>query len=313
MLAQFLSQYSMPLRGRIDECLQSQGRLPVSVVQECLDISGRNMESLMLDLVPVAATWARTPISGFNVGAVALGMPASGESSQPGALYLGANMEFTGVPLNHSIHAEQSAVNHAWLHGETGLQAVATTAAPCGHCRQFLQELSTAKSVTLLRPAEQSAEGDVFDVRSLDELLPNAFGAHDLKLPAALMTEVRRNLRAETQSEAERAALDAANRSYAPYTECYAGAAVVTVEGRMYAGRYAENAAFNPSLTAVSSALAHLNMGQPPQQSMEIREVVIAEVSGPVSQYAAAEHLLNSLDPGIAVRRLIASGISDDD
>ena len=61
-------------------------------------------------MLPLAAACAVTPVSRFNVGAVAHGLS--------GNLYFGANMEFCHVPLQQTVHAEQSAITHAWLRGE---------------------------------------------------------------------------------------------------------------------------------------------------------------------------------------------------
>ena len=44
--------------------------------------------------------YARAPISKFYAGAVALGMPPSSPISDPGNLYLGANMEFPNEALS---------------------------------------------------------------------------------------------------------------------------------------------------------------------------------------------------------------------
>ncbi|MBO5493516.1 MAG: hypothetical protein J5974_09330, partial [Pyramidobacter sp.] len=60
-----------------------------------------------------AAELACVPVSGFRVGAAALG--ASGR------VWLGANLEFAGLPLNFTVHAEQAAVLNARSHGETKL------------------------------------------------------------------------------------------------------------------------------------------------------------------------------------------------
>ncbi|RID79606.1 hypothetical protein BRARA_A02331 [Brassica rapa] len=50
-------------------------------------------------------------------------------------------------------------------------------------------------------------------------------------------------------------ALSAANRSYAPYSRCPTGVALVDCEGRVYRGWYMESAAYNPSLGPVQAAL----------------------------------------------------------
>jgi cytidine deaminase len=61
-----------------------------------------------------------------------------------GAVYVGVNLEFPGMPLNASVHAEQCLVANLLLHGEASLRALAVSAAPCGHCRQFYSELQDA-------------------------------------------------------------------------------------------------------------------------------------------------------------------------
>ena len=62
-------------------------------------------------------------------------------------------MEFTGAKHDAiaadcvslvQIHAEQCLIANALLHGETGIQKLAISAAPCGHCRQFYSELCCA-------------------------------------------------------------------------------------------------------------------------------------------------------------------------
>src|SRR4030081_3775653 len=94
-----------------------------------------SLEQLVLELLPWAEAYTSPPISNFRVGAIALG--------RSGALYAGANLEFPGQSLSFTVHAEQAAVYNAWLHGETGVTLIASTAHPCGYCRQFLNELTT--------------------------------------------------------------------------------------------------------------------------------------------------------------------------
>ena len=48
--------------------------------------------------------------------------------------------------------------------------------------------------------------------------------------------------------------------SYAPYSKSYAGVALRTASGGIYAGPYAENAAFNPSMSPLEVALSRLNL-----------------------------------------------------
>lgn len=96
-----------------------------------------------------------------------------------GAIYLGVNLEFTGMPLNASVHGEQFANANARGHGETGIVAIALSAPPCGHCRQFLNELAERESLQFI--IEDSPP------QTLSNLLPQAFGPNNLGLEGGLM------------------------------------------------------------------------------------------------------------------------------
>ena len=85
-------------------------------------------------MLPIAAARAYCSISDFHVGAIAEG--------NSGAVYFGANIEIQGVQLGQTVHAEQSAISHAWMKGETGLKNITINYTPCGHCRQFMNELN---------------------------------------------------------------------------------------------------------------------------------------------------------------------------
>jgi cytidine deaminase len=61
-----------------------------------------------------------------------------------GAVYIGVNLEFPGMPLSQSVHGEQCLMANLLLHGEGALHTLAISAAPCGHCRQFYSELACA-------------------------------------------------------------------------------------------------------------------------------------------------------------------------
>jgi cytidine deaminase len=89
---------------------------------------------------------------------------------------------------------------------------------------------------------------------TLTGLLPRAFGPRDLKgaIPLMAAKPVRLALRGDA---ATRLALDAARRSYAPHTKSHMGCALELADGKRFAGRHAENAAYNPSLPALQSAL----------------------------------------------------------
>jgi cytidine deaminase len=198
----------------------------------------------LLNLLPQAAAFARPPISNFRVGAIARGTS--------GKLYFGTNLEFAGEALSFTVHAEQSAVVNAWMSGETGIDVVATSAAPCGYCRQFLNELVTARELLVVMPNES---------RPLSELLPSSFGPRDLGIDGGLLQPENHGLAIDETDALAQAALQAANMSYAPYSKSFAGVAVRTNDGRTFSGAYAENAAFNPSLSPLQAALSQLNLG----------------------------------------------------
>jgi cytidine deaminase len=194
-------------------------------------------------LLAQAAQLARPPISNFHVGAVARGLS--------GKVYFGANVEFAGEALSFTVHAEQSAVANAWMSGEEGIDLIAVTAAPCGYCRQFLNELTTADRLRIQLP-----NGSF----TLGELLPNAFGPRDLGIAGGLLQRDEHGLSIETDDKLALEALCAANLSYAPYSKSYAGVALRTGDGTVVTGAYAENAAFNPSMSPLEVALSQLNI-----------------------------------------------------
>ncbi len=186
--------------------------------------------SALADLLPEARLLARVPISGFRVGAAALG--------EGGTVYLGANLEFEGLPLNFTVHAEQAAVVNARSHGEKKLLALAVSEAPCGYCRQFLTELRSPLTVVL--------NGEVKD---LLDLLPGHFSLDSGD--ENLLTKAVRTISGSSEEIARRAA----SCSYCPYTGTKSGVALVTRSGKIFSGSLLESSAYNPSLTSLQCAL----------------------------------------------------------
>lgn len=238
---------------------------------------GMSVQQFSLVLVPFAQLYAVTPISNFMVGAVSVG--------STGALYYGANLEISGQALSFTVHAEQSATSNAWLNGEQGLSAIAVSAAPCGYCRQFLYELSTAANLTVVLPNTAPAP--------LTTFLPNAFGPHDLGFAGGLMQPQANGLTLSPPDAVGAAALAAANACYSPYTSTFAGVALGTSDGGIFAGRYAENAAYNPSMSPLEAALSALVLSG--RSFNQIVEAVLVEVAGPASQAWATEVVLSSV------------------
>lgn len=299
------------VRSELSALLEHGGRIPADVVSGWIRDWGISPDQLLVHLLPWAAGFARAPISGFSVGAVAVGMPSGDAQGEPGAVYFGANQEFPGQPLAMTIHAEQSVVNHAWLHGERGLSRLAVSAAPCGHCRQFLKELAAAETpLTILLAGAAPAGGSTIVHTTVAELLPGAFGPSDLGTAGGLMDPQERALTLPDGNNCPLTAiaLKAARESYAPYTKSYGGVAIALKGGRQFSGRYAENAAFNPSLLPLQSALAFANMSLPPQSPLEIQEAVYVEVAGQISHRAVTAQLLSTLAAGARLKCQEAEG-----
>lgn len=59
----------------------------------------------------------------------------------------------------------------------------------------------------------------------------------------------------------EKAAAAAANAFYAPYSKAWGGAAIEVTAGRIFAGPYLENVAFNPSLEPLQAAYVSTVLG----------------------------------------------------
>jgi cytidine deaminase len=247
------------------------GYVPAHVVNEIV-AGGQPVDQLMMELLPLAKEFAVPPISNFYVGAVALGVS--------GNLYFGANYEFPGQALSFTVHAEQAVTTHAMSWGERGLAMLAVSAAPCGYCRQFLNELTTAAMLQIITPGGEPVP--------FSSLLPNAFGPVDLDVSAALMSPQSHGLTLASPADAiTSAALAAANASYAPYSRGYAGVALATDDGAIFTGSVAENAAFNPGMSPLEAAIVSLAINGGKRYA-DIVDAVLVEVPNATASQAGA-------------------------
>ncbi len=132
------------------------------------------MTDLDLDALVAVAREIRSrayvPYSGFHVGAALLA---------GGRVFAAPNVENASYPL--SVCAERNAATMAVAAGETVFEAIAVVTdaerptSPCGGCRQVLNEFGPTIPVV-----SESADGSVRVMWTVDELLPDAFGPHDL-------------------------------------------------------------------------------------------------------------------------------------
>jgi len=70
-------------------------------------------------------------------------------------------------------------------------------------------------------------------------------------------------------------------------------------DGSIYAGCHAENAAYNPSLSPLESALAFMNMGQPLKATRTLTRCVLVEVPTLASQLGATQVALKAYAPSV--------------
>jgi cytidine deaminase len=260
--------------------------IPAETVNTLTEQISITREELLQQLVPFAQSLARPLISNYRVGVALLG--------KSGAIYLGVNLEFPGMPLNQTIHAEQFGVACARQHGETSLIAMAGSAAPCGHCRQFLNEVDDEGTLQIY---VANTEG-----RTLPSLLPAAFGPKNLGLQDKFMIPL--SLPSHPASLEERARI-AALSSHAPYTLAKSGVALETEDGKVYTGSYLENAAFNPSLSPLHTALIALVADG--QSYTSIQRAVLCEQRGAkISHEAVSCELLKQIAPGASFAKTMA-------
>ena len=216
----------------------------VSTICHSLNI---NVGQLQQSLLPLAQSYAITPLSDFQVGAVALGTEHDAQGYP--AIYLGANLEFTQVGMNYTIHAEQSVTAVAAAHGDK-VSALALNVTPCGMCRQLLHEHTNTTELPILVSGEHSA--------NLSELLPRAFGPEDL---GQSVYQPPKDTGLFFEMTPEQLLNQAQAFSYAPYSGSAIACVLETSSGASYPGFSLESAAYNPTLNALSIALvlAQLN------------------------------------------------------
>jgi len=240
----------------------------------------------MLELLAQAQSYARPVLTNFRVGAVVRGTS--------GAVYLGANIEFAGQSLSQTVHAEQAALSNAFMHDERGIEAIAVSAPPCGHCRQFLYEFAEGRDIEILLPG-QSAIG-------LLALLPRPFGPRDLNITQGPLSRTKIAIQ-DAEGNTVQAARCAAANAYAPYSNSPSGVAIRSRRGNVYRGSYIENAAFNPSLPPLQVALVAMAIAN--EDFGDIAEVVLAEAgNNSISHLSATKSLVTVIAPRAEFRLL---------
>ncbi len=294
-LAKLLPKFSDNSRELLSNLLANpiySGQIPPDQAANLSKNESSTIEKLMLDLLPLAQSYSHAPISNFYVGVVVRGAS--------GALYTGANIEIPGQCLGFAVHAEQSALSNAYMHSEQSVTALAVGGAPCGHCRQFMNEMAPDGEIRILMPQKPPVK--------LSEILPDAFGPAALGMThGAFPVQTSDLLLSENPSDPlTMAALDAARKAYSPYSKSPSGVAIRSAKGRIYRGSYIENVAFNPSLSPLQIALAAIIAAGEPYSA--ISAVTLVEVEGAkISQKAVTETVLGVIAPNVKLQIAAAS------
>ena len=249
-------------------------------LQEQLQLTA---EQLYFALLNVLKHRAIVPISQFKVAAIVVG--------ESGALYFGCNYEFYQTSNLTCIHAEQAAVYNAYYHHETGIKKVIVNAPPCGHCRQFLNEIKHGGEIEVYCPN--------YDVALLKDLLPESFGPQNINGTLGLFSGSNPNITVQSaineQDHLLSVAIKAMPKSYTPYWSSPAVVVLQMQDNRLFEGVYIENVALNPSLPPLQAAFVQMN--QAGYGFAGIDKILLLESShAPISHLAMTQDLLNSIN-----------------
>ena len=128
----------------------------------------------------------------------------------------------------------------------------------------------------------------------LKTLLPHAFGPVDLGIETRLFDQVHHGYHFLATNAVVGKALEAANRSHAPYSHSHSGVALQDSRGRIYSGAYIENAAFNPGLPPLQAALIFMNMAGGDLHDIH-RAVLVEGSNAMLSQWESTSATLSAL------------------
>ena len=244
-------------------------------------------DALAFALLPLAAACARADLSHFNVGAIARGVSGTGTSAETWS---------SAQPCSRLFMRNRAPSVTPRLRGEKALSAITVNYTPCGHCRQFMNELNSGLQLRINLPGRAP--------HTLGDYLPDAFGPKDLEIKTLLMDEQDHGYTL-TGDDLTQAAIRAANKSHTPYSKSPSGVALQCRDGRIFSGSYAENAAFNPTLPPLQGALNLLSLNG--YDYPDIQRAILAEIAdAPLIQWDATAATLKALGCTSIERVLLA-------
>lgn len=201
-------------------------------------------------------------VSGYKVGCVVRG--------ESGEYYLGANLEVT---THHNLHAEQSAIHNAFIHGERIITHIMISALPCGHCRQFLHGINPDLVIF------------VDDNKYLlEDLLPEPFSKSDIGVNQEF--ENSNILEKEKHYSNYGQASKCCDISYSPLLKKKGGVSIATINGNKYYGTFIEDPALSPSILPIMGALSQMCLNEEP-----FTDIVSIVVVSEENEYYGMHHL----------------------
>ena len=247
------------------------------------DLAGTS--DLMLLLLTHARTYARPPISRFQVGAIGLEDPT-------GDLIFGHNVEFPGTHLGTTLHGEGFVATRAFGRGTRITVLALGEAHPCAHCRQFLSEFAGSAALVLIDPLGHRL--------TLSQLYPWPFDPAYLGETGAVAGKVQWPNLTPEHADMDSALLDAGRRAHAPYSQCPAAVQLTMTDGFTALGAVIESVAFNPTMGPLQAALVDfLAHGYDYQ---DIRSASLAQVNGGNVNYApSTAELLKQIAPHVTL------------
>ena len=171
---------------------------------------------------------------------------------------------------------------------------MAVNEAPCGMSRQYLVELGNPKDLQIIFcSADQN--GHLIS-NNLENILPNNFGPINLHQTESVLQHTQWPLKPDTSAPKDNATVIATNmliQSYAPYTKSPIGVALVFKNNDIVPGQTIENAAYNPSLSALRGAFSL--SGIVCKNLTDLTEIVMVGTKINNNRLAIAQSLVNTL------------------
>lgn len=177
-------------------------------------------------------------VSGYKVGCVVRG--------ESGEYYLGANLE---VNTHYNLHAEQSAIHNAFIHGERIITHIMISALPCGHCRQFLHGMNPDLVIFVDE-----------NKYLLEDLLPIPFSKSDIGVNQEFENE--NILENESHYSTFGQASKCCEISYSPLLNKKGGVCIKTLNGNKYYGSFIEDPSLSPSVLPIMGALSQMCLNE---------------------------------------------------